>query len=280
MSPKPILRNYLTIDVEDYYQVSAFESLVGFTGWQDYQPRVEKNMAKILNILDEHDVKATFFILGWTAEKFPSIVKDIDSKGHEVACHSYAHRLIYCLTPEEFKADTQRAKDILEQILGKKIRGYRAPSYSITKKSLWALDILEDLGFEYDSSIFPIYHDRYGMPDFPRFRHKLPGKNLIEYPISTCEILGRKIPVSGGGYFRLFPYWFTQKSLRKINQSENRPFVFYIHPWELDPGQPRFTKANYISKFRHYINLEKTENRFLKLLKDFSFEPIHQAATG
>ncbi|MCP5006760.1 MAG: DUF3473 domain-containing protein, partial [Planctomycetes bacterium] len=222
----------------------------------------------------EGNIKGTFFILGWVAEKYPELVKDIDTDGHEIACHSYRHRLVYDCSPHEFRNDLVKARDILEDITGKKVFGYRAPSYSITSKSLWAFEILSELGFTYDSSIFPISHDRYGIPDSPRFKYALPDHDLTEYPISTAKILGTKVPVSGGGYLRLFPYWFTKFALRKINHSESQPFIFYIHPWEIDPEQPRIKGASTFSRFRHYNNLEKTEKRFTRLLQDFQFAPI------
>ena len=266
--------NYLTIDVEDYFQVAAFENIINPDTWNTYASRVERNTCLILEILAQHDVKATFFIVGWIAERHPALVKEIDNQGHEIGCHSYLHRKIYDLTPDEFREDTKRAKNILEDILGRKVVGYRAPSYSITKKSLWALDILEELGFTYDSSIFPIIHDNYGIPDAPRFEYKLPKHKMMEYPISTVLIRGRKVPVAGGGYFRLFPYWFTKMALKKINEREKKPFIFYLHPWEADPDQPRFNNAGYFSKFRHYNNLHKTAERFIKVLNDFKFNPI------
>jgi polysaccharide deacetylase family protein (PEP-CTERM system associated) len=269
-----MLQNYLTIDVEDYYQVSAFEPLVGLAKWDQYPSRVVKNTRAILEALDRHYTKATFFVLGWTAERNPDLVKEIMTGGHPIGCHSYQHRLIYNLSPNEFREDTRRAKDILEQITGKAILGYRAPSYSITRQSLWAYDILEELGFAFSSSIFPIHHDRYGMPDAPRFKYKVPHHNIIEYPISTCRFFGRNIPVSGGGYFRIFPYWFTKMALSKINARENQPFVFFVHPWEIDPEQPKMMSATALSKFRHYTNLSKTMERFEKLLNDFRFVPI------
>lgn len=274
VSSHKAVKNFLTIDVEDYYQVSAFENIVGPSRWEEFPSRVLRNTRTILEILEECGVKATFFILGWVAEKFPELVKEIDRSGHEVACHSYYHRLVYRLSPEEFKRDTERAKRVLEEITGKKILGYRAPSYSITQASLWALPILEELGFRYDSSIFPIMHDRYGMADSPRFKYVIPDHSLVEYPISTSLVLGRKVPVSGGGYFRLLPYWFTRMALKKINSQESQPFVFYLHPWEVDFSQPRMKDASAISKFRHYVNLSRTEQRFRRLLQDFQFQPI------
>jgi len=269
------IKNYLTIDVEDYYQVTAFENKIRFEDWGNYESRVVENTRKILEMLFEAgDIKGTFFILGWVAEKHPEIVKEIDANGHEIACHSYRHRLIYNMSPDEFRIDLMKSKNILEDITGKKVIGYRAPSYSIIKKSLWVLEILEELGFEYDSSIFPITHDIYGIPGAPRFKYKLPENNLVEYPISTSKILGLKLPISGGGYFRLFPYWFTKMSLTTINIKEKQPFVFYIHPWEIDPDQPKVKGVDVFSRFRQYNNLKKTVERFKKLLKDFQFTPI------
>lgn len=266
--------NYLTIDVEDYYQVSAFENIISKKDWGTHPSRVVRNTRKILSLLSDKNIKATFFILGWIAENHPELVKEISDQGHEVGCHSYDHRLVYNLSPEEFREDTSKTKDILENITGKKVAGYRAPSYSITKRSLWALDILSELGFEYDSSIFPIIHDRYGIQDAPRFKYALPAQNMTEYPISTSIIWGRKIPVAGGGYFRLFPYWFTKMALNKINSKEGKPFIFYLHPWEIDPEQPKIKNISPLTRFRHYNNLDKTENRFKNLLDDFVFSSI------
>ncbi|RLB65733.1 MAG: polysaccharide deacetylase [Deltaproteobacteria bacterium] len=269
-----MIKNYLTVDVEDYFQVSAFEDIVGKDNWDNYPPRVVENTQRILDLFDSYNVKATFFILGWVAERFPALVKEINARGHEIGCHSYYHRLVYDLTPDEFREDTRKTKDLLEQLTGRKVLGYRAPSYTITKRSLWALDILEELGFAYDSSIFPIYHDRYGLPGAPRFKYKMPDHDLTEYPISTSIIMGRKIPVAGGGYFRLFPYWFMRMALNKINVRERQPFIFYFHPWEIDPGQPRMKNCKPLSRFRHYLNLHKTTDRLHRLLEDFSFGPI------
>ncbi len=269
------ITNYLTIDVEDYYHVSAFENNIKFEEWGNFESRVVNNTRRILNILSEAgETKATFFILGWVAEKHPEIVNEIDSEGHEIACHSYRHRLVYNMSPDEFRSDLMKAKDILEDITGKEIFGYRAPSYSLTNRSLWAFETLNGLGFKYDSSVFPITHDRYGIPDSPRFKYMLPENDLVEFPISTSRILGLKIPVSGGGYFRIFPYWFTNMALSKINIKENQPFVFYLHPWEIDPEQPKVKNIALLSRFRHYFNLGKTECRFKRLLKDFNFGRI------
>lgn len=268
------MKNYLTIDVEDYFHVAAFDQVINIDDWQNYSSRVVQNTRNILDILEQHNTKGTFFILGWVAEQFPDLVVEIEKAGHEIGCHSYLHRKVYTLQPHEFRKDTAKAKRIIEDIVGHPIQGYRAPSYSITKNSLWALDILEELGFTYDSSIFPIHHDNYGIPEAERFEHQLPGNRLKEYPISTIRILGKNIPVSGGGYFRLFPYWFSQKSLQRINTKEKRPFMFYLHPWEVDPSQPRIQNAGMRSKFRHYNNLDKTASRLQRLLTDFHFGPI------
>ncbi|WP_084604604.1 XrtA system polysaccharide deacetylase [Desulfonatronum thioautotrophicum] len=274
------MRNYLTIDVEDYFQVNAFARIIRREDWGDHPRRVRENTWRILDLLDEFQVTATFFTLGWVAEQEPELVERITRRGHHLGCHSYWHRNIYDLTPEEFRADTARAKSLLEDLGGQPVTAYRAPSYSITQNSLWALDILADLGFTIDSSIFPIRHDTYGIPDAPRFRYQLPQPGMVEYPISTALILGRKIPVSGGGYFRLFPYWFTRLALRRINTRDGQPFIFYLHPWEIDPDQPRFSHASALSRFRHYTNLHRTEERLRRLLGDFSFGPLGDGGRG
>lgn len=274
------LVNYLTIDVEDYFQVAAFEKIISPSKWQNYQSRVEQNTRRILDLFDIHGVKGTFFIVGWTAERFPGLVQDIVERGHEIGCHSYQHQKIYNQTPEEFRQDTKKAKDILEQVSGRAVVGYRAPTYSITKQSLWALDILQELGFKWDSSIFPITHDNYGIPDAPRFAYTLPEHDMIEYPISTALYLGRRIPVAGGGYFRIFPYWLTKMALARINRVEQQPFIFYLHPWEIDPDQPEICNAGWKSRIRHYRNLEKTEERLNRLLKEFQFGSIPTYTTN
>jgi polysaccharide deacetylase family protein (PEP-CTERM system associated) len=269
-----MITNYLTIDVEDYFQVAAFEKQINPDEWPQFESRVNNNTGTLLKILDRYNVKATFFIVGWIAEKHPELVREISEKGHEIGCHSYRHQRIQTLTREAFKEDTNRAKGILEDISGKKVSGYRAPTYSITRDTIWALDILAELGFEYDSSIFPIYHDNYGIPDAPRFPYKIDGLGLTEYPLSTALILGRKVPIAGGGYFRLFPYWFTRMGLKSINEKEKQPFIFYLHPWEVDPDQPRMKDISQLSRFRHYNNLSKTSSRLQQLLSDFQFAPI------
>lgn len=269
-----MIENYLTVDVEDYYQVSAFADVIQANEWGYYESRIQGNLRRILEILDRHGTKATFFVVGWIAERFPEVVAEIAHDGHEIGCHSYMHRTLNTLSPGAFREDTKRAKDILENLSGKRILGYRAPSYSITRETMWALKILKRLGFEYDSSIFPIHHDRYGIPDAPRFKYTFADCGLVEYPISTVRFLGQHVPVSGGGYFRLLPYLLTKRALRRINEKEREPFVFYIHPWELDPGQPRIRGAGPRSRFRHYQNLQRTAGRLERLLQDFAFRPI------
>ncbi|MEO0364751.1 MAG: XrtA system polysaccharide deacetylase, partial [Pseudomonadota bacterium] len=227
-------------------------------------------------VLDDANTKATFFTLGWVAERYPELVRTIHREGHEVACHGYSHQLIYEQSREVFHQETFRAKRVLEDAIGGAVHGYRAASYSITRRSLWALDTLVEAGFRYDSSIFPVHHDNYGIPNSPRHPYTIEtpnGGKLVEFPITTSKIAGVKVPVAGGGYFRLFPYWLTRTGLRRVNNVERRPFVFYLHPWEVDPEQPRI-EASLLSRFRHYNNLRKTEPRLKTLLSDFSFDRI------
>jgi len=265
--------NALTIDVEDYFNVSGFESSIKFEDWGNYQSRVEANTDKILEILQQANVKATFFVLGWISEKYPDIVRCIYREGHEVASHSYAHRLVYRQTPEEFREDLKRSKSMLEELIGDRVIGYRAPSYSITKKSLWAMDILMEEGILYDSSIFPIRRDRYGIPNGNRFPYTIIGKNgtsIVEIPLSTVTVFNQNIPIAGGGYLRLFPYRFIRWGLRKIIERENQSIIIYLHPWEMDKDQPRM-EGSMMSRFRHYVGLEKMEPRLRELLRDFKF---------
>lgn len=270
--------NALSIDVEDYYQVSAFETTVQFENWNRYESRVERNTYRVLDLLDEYHVKATFFVLGWVAEHNPTLIQGISSRGHEVASHGYAHRLIYTQTQDQFRDETRRAKKIVEDIIGQPIIGYRAASYSITAESLWALDVLAEEGFRYDSSIFPIRHDRYGIPGHKRFFHVLNGNGhlpIAEVPLSTVRIAGLNIPVAGGGYFRLLPYAVTHLALLYLNRQEGQPAVVYFHPWEIDRDQPRI-QAGRLSRFRHYTNLARMEGKLRSLLANFSFAPIRE----
>lgn len=274
--------NALTIDVEDYYHVSAFAAAVRCEDWGRYESRVERNTYRVLDLLDEYKARATFFVLGWVAERYPSLVRAIMNRGHEVASHGYAHQLIYTQTPSQFREETRRSKKIVEDIIGQSIIGYRAASYSIIEESLWALDILAEEGFQYDSSIFPIRHDRYGIPGHERFHHVLYGKGhlaIAEVPLSTLRIAGLNLPVAGGGYLRLLPYALTHLALLYLNRQEGQPAVVYFHPWEIDPEQPRI-KAGWLSRFRHYTNLGRMEGKLRKLLTNFSFAPIREVYAG
>lgn len=269
-----ILTNALTVDVEDYFHVSAFASNVSPDSWATRESRVVRNTQRLLTIFKEYDAHATFFVLGWVAERQPELVRDIASCGHEIACHGYSHRLVYEQSPKEFYKETLLAKSVLENIIGTSILGYRAASYSITRKSLWALDILAELGFLYDSSIFPVHHDRYGIPNAERIPHRLstPKKKLIvEWPLSTANAFGFRLPVAGGGYFRLLPYWLSRWGLDSINRNDKQPFIFYLHPWEIDPAQPHIPTSS-LSRFRHYTNLNKCEDRLRRLLGEFRFD--------
>lgn len=277
-----MIKNAFTIDVEDYYQVEAFAKVVARSSWESYESRVQDNTKILLDLLDTHAVKGTFFILGWVAQRHPELVKDIASRGHEIASHGMSHTLVYTQSKEVFRAETRDSKALLEDISQCPVVGYRAATYSITQKSLWALDILADLGFQYDSSIFPVHHDHYGVPGAPRAPHVLrtpAGYSLVEFPLSTKQLWFYRLPVSGGGYFRLFPYSVTRAALRSINDNENTPFIFYVHPWEIDPRQPRI-QAKWTSRFRHYNNLDRCWPRLQCLLKDFEFTTAKDVLTA
>jgi polysaccharide deacetylase family protein (PEP-CTERM system associated) len=274
-----MMQNALTIDVEDYFQVNAFARHVRQDQWDSFPLRVDDNTRRILDFLDTFTIKATFFMLGWVAERLPGLAQEIHRRGHEVACHGYGHELIYQIGPERFRADIRRSKSLLEDQCGVAVRGYRAPSYSITKKSLWALDILVEEGFGYDSSIFPVIHDTYGIPDAERFPHSIRtgAGPLVEFPLTTLPFqLGWKkmrLPIAGGGYLRLLPSGIIRHGIVKINRQERQPAVLYFHPWEIDPGQPRI-EAGARSRFRHYLNLEKTEGKLRSLLGGLRFAPM------
>jgi polysaccharide deacetylase family protein (PEP-CTERM system associated) len=266
------MKNVLTIDVEDYFHVAALAKEINVGDWDSITCRVEKNTQKLLDIFDLHNTKSTFFVLGWVANKFPLLIKEIKNRGHEVASHGYSHQLIYNQSCKIFKDETFYSKYLLEDITGKPIRGYRAASYSITKKSLWALDILVEAGFKYDSSIYPVHHDLYGIHGSPAEPHIIQtpsGGKIVEYPLTTYKIMSYTLPVAGGGYFRLYPYWLSRYFYNNINK-RSKSFAFYMHPWEIDPSQPR-VKTSLFSRFRHYNNLDKCESRLTQLLKDFNF---------
>ena len=273
------MTNGLTIDVEDYYMVSAFADVVKFEDWHRYESRVERNTRTIIDLLGDHAVQATFFVLGWVAERHPKLVKDIHAAGHEVACHGYNHRLVYDLTPDEFRQDVSKAKAILEDITGAPVEGYRAASYSIVQKSIWALEVLIEEGFTFDSSIFPIHHDRYGYPGAKRFPHAIrtASGDIAEFPPSTIRFFNQNIPIAGGGYLRLLPSPVMRRALRAINEKEKMPVIVYLHPWEIDAEQPRMN-GRLRSRFRHYLNLKSTMPKLKHMLDEFEFRPISSLA--
>jgi polysaccharide deacetylase family protein (PEP-CTERM system associated) len=273
--PESEIVNGMSIDVEDYFHVSVFDGIVPRSQWAEMESHVVRNTERLLDIFRQHHVRSTFFTLGWVAERFPDLVRLIAREGHEVASHGYAHRLIYDQTPSAFREDVHRAKAVLEDASGRQVIGYRAPSYSITPRSLWALDVLLEEGYEYDSSIFPIRHDRYGIPVSARKPYLIERTRgtLVEVPGSTTRVGPFNLPVAGGGYFRILPYWWTRWGIARVNTIERRPAVFYLHPWEIDPKQPRL-RAGRLGQFRHYRNLENTETRLRQLLTDFRFDAL------
>lgn len=263
-----ILRNALTVDVEDYFQVSALAPYFPKENWASVPCRIERNVDRILDIFSERGVVGTFFVLGWIATRYPLVVKNIVERGHELACHGYGHERANSMTQAGFRTDVSRAKTLLEDISGAPVLGYRAPSFSIDETNLWAHDVLADLGFRYSSSVYPVKHDHYGMTGAPRFAWKLPS-GLVEIPISTVRVFGRNWPAGGGGWFRFLPYSMTHWRIAHVNREDAKAAIFYIHPWELDPEQPRVKKAPLKTRFRHYVNLGRTESRLRQLLVDF-----------
>lgn len=273
--------NAMSVDVEDYFQASAFDRVVSRADWHGFESRVVRNTHRLLTLFDQHGVRATFFVLGWVAERFPELVRDIARLGHEVASHGFHHQLIYTLTPEQFREDVRRAKAVAEDAAGCAVVGYRAPSFSVVKPTLWALDVLLEEGYEYDASIFPIHHDRYGIPDSPRHIHRIEraAGAIVEVPGSTVRVGTANLPIAGGGYFRLFPYAWTKWGISRVNTVDQEPVVFYLHPWEIDPGQPRL-RVGRTTRFRHYTGLEKTLHRMEKLVSDFRFDSIRSTLTS
>ena len=251
-----VMVNALTVDVEDYFHVSAFDAVVSRAAWDQFESRVVANTQRLLELFDQSGAKATFFVLGWVAARFPALVRAIAAAGHEVASHGNNHQLVYLLTPRQFREDVRTAKATLEDAAGAPVVGYRAPSYSIVQSSMWALDVLVEEGFQYDASIFPIHHDRYGIPDARRHPHTLQCASgaLVEMPASTVRIAGTNLPIAGGGYFRLLPYAWTRWGIRRVNDDERQPVVFYCHPWEIDPDQPRL-RVGRVTQIRHYTGL-------------------------
>lgn len=271
--------NALTIDVEDYFQVSALAPYIRRSEWDLRECRVERNVERILAMLEEKQVKATFFTLGWIAERYPGLVRRIIHGGHELASHGYGHQRACDLTVNDFSADIQRAKKLLEDISGLEVKGYRAPSFSISEGNLWAFDCLERAGYLYSSSIYPIAHDHYGMPSAPRFVHRVrPG--LLELPATTIRFLDRNWPASGGGYFRLLPYAMSRWLMNKVNERDRQPVIFFFHPWEIDAEQPRIAGIDAKTRFRHYVNLRHTEGRLRRLMADFRWGRVDDLFLG
>jgi polysaccharide deacetylase family protein (PEP-CTERM system associated) len=272
----------MTVDVEDYFHVAALAKSIDRSSWDQMEYRAEASTRRLLDLFEESDIHATFFVLGWVARRSPDLIREIARRGHEVASHGMSHKLVYNQTPEEFSSETYESKALLEDIIGARVLGYRASTYSITRRSLWALDILHEAGFEYDSSIFPIRHDTYGIPDAPQLPSRIAtpkGASIVEFPMSTAPMFGTRIPVSGGGYFRLLPYWLTRSGLAKLNGELNRPFIFYLHPWEVDPEQPR-VRTSLKSRLRHYTNLDRCEPRLRRLIGEFRFGRVRDVLSN
>ena len=264
-------RNAMTVDVEDYFQVSAFESHISPDSWQSHHCRVERNTSLILELFARHGVKGTFFVLGWIAERFPELVRMIHAAGHEIASHGYSHVRVTEQSPDVFREDVRRTKSLLEHVCGAAVKGYRAASFSILESNLWALDVLAEEGHAYSSSIYPIRHDLYGIPDAPRFAFRRSNPGILEVPITTVRFLRQNLPCGGGGYFRLLPYNVSRWALRHVNRRDGEAGVFYFHPWELDPDQPRQEGIGVGTRFRHYVNLHRMESRLNRLLGDFDW---------
>lgn len=268
--------NAMSVDVEDYFQVSAFERVVARANWCGFESRVVTNTHKLLEIFHQNGVRSTFFVLGWVAQRFPALVREIARLGHEVASHGFNHELVYTLTPAQFREDVRRAKQTIEQAAGTAVLGYRAPSFSVVKDSLWALDVLVEEGHQYDASIFPIHHDRYGIPDANRHRHtlNLTSGSIVEVPGSTVQVAGVNLPIAGGGYFRLLPYAWTRWGISRVNRVEGKPVTFYLHPWEIDPEQPRMMQVSRATALRHYTGLTTSRGKLQRLTQDFRFDSI------
>ena len=268
--------NVFSVDVEDYFHVSAFADRISPEDWDQYECRVEANTHRILDLAAKHNVRGTFFVLGWVADRYPELVIDIRDAGHEIGCHSYWHQLIYELGPDKFREDLVRGRDLLQEITGEPVTLYRAPSFSVTNKSIWALEIMIEEGFTVDSSVYPVRHDRYGIPDADVVPHTIDTNSgsIIEFPGTVCSLGGMNVPVGGGGYFRLFPWWLMRRFLTKVNRE--RQFNFYIHPWEVDPDQPRM-QGSLKSRFRHYQNLRTTTTKLEQLMSSFEFGTMSEA---
>lgn len=269
------MRNAMTVDVEDYFQVSAFAGAVDRAEWSRLPGRVEWATDRVLGLMDEAGVRATFFTLGWIAERYPALVRRIVAAGHELASHGFAHERVTGMTPEGFRADIRRTRRLLEDVGGTAVVGFRAASFSIAPETMWAYPVLAEEGYRYSSSVYPVRHDHYGIPDAPRFSYRPAGDDgVIEHPVTTVTLMGQNIPCGGGGYFRLAPYAAFRWALRRVNSADARPAIFYFHPWEVDPGQPRMRGAGAFARFRHYVNLGRTEGRLRSLLAEFSWDSM------
>lgn len=268
--------NALTIDVEDYFQVSALAPHIARGTWDSIPCRVERNLDRLLDLLEQKKSRATFFTLGWIAERYPHLIRRFVAGGHEVASHGYGHLRANEQTRDEFREDIHRAKVILEDLGGVAVHGYRAPSFSIDERNLWAFDVLVDAGYRYSSSVYPVHHDHYGMPNSPRFPYQV-REGFVEVPVTTTQFLGRNLPAGGGGYFRLAPYGLSRWAIERVNRVDGKPAIFYMHPWEIDPEQPRVPGVSLKTRFRHYINLARTEGRLARLLTDFRWDTVPRA---
>jgi polysaccharide deacetylase family protein (PEP-CTERM system associated) len=270
------MRNAMTVDVEDYFQVSAMAPHFSRGDWDSIPCRVEMNVDRLLNLFADSDTRATFFTLGWIAQRYPNLVRRIVDAGHELASHGFAHLRATEQSPADFLDDVTRAKKLLEDIAGAAVSGYRAPSFSISSTNPWAFDCLQTAGYRYSSSVYPVAHDHYGVPDAPRFPYRVRA-GLLEIPITTVRVFGRNLPAGGGGYFRLAPYSLSRWAIERFNADEKRPAIFYMHPWEIDPEQPRVPGTSLKTRFRHYVNLRKTHSRLARLLGDFRWGRVDQA---
>jgi polysaccharide deacetylase family protein (PEP-CTERM system associated) len=268
----------MSVDVEDWFSVYNLSSLIPYSDWDKCESRVERNTVRLLDLFGKHEVEATFFVLGWVAERFPDLVKEIERRGHEVATHGYSHQLLTFMRPEEFRVDLLRSLEVLGRSTSQEVRGFRAPSFTVTKQTMWAAEILKQSGIQYDSSVFPAqFHPDYGIADADLRPYQL-TEGLTELPMGVAEVLGWRVPCCGGGYFRLYPYAVTRRLMRKCNQ-QGRPVIFYLHPWEIDPEQPRVKRMTWSKRFRHYNNLARTEERLERLLNDFSFTSARNLIT-
>jgi polysaccharide deacetylase family protein (PEP-CTERM system associated) len=264
--------NAMSVDVEDYFQVQAFAGVVSPAQWGGFDCRVEANVERILAQFEAAGARGTFFTLGWIAERYPAMVRRIVAGGHELASHGFGHQPVYSLSEAAFREDVTRTRGVLEEIGGVAVLGYRAPTFSMGARTPWAHRVLEEAGYRYSSSIYPIRHDLYGDPQAPRFPHRIAGTGLWEIPMTTVRVGGRNLPCAGGGYFRLLPYWLFRSGVQRLNAGEHKPAVFYFHPWEVDPGQPRMAGVSRLSRFRHYVNLGKMSGRLDRLVRDFAWD--------